>query len=201
MLVALEEKLRDPQVTYIYIFFILWVPWTCTPNLMGTDARVAEALESRAKWRTNEFTSIEPHRHGERYIRVIQLKKKKKQWRKRLQIISLHICGEESSNIYKTHCWIWQISKGELDEFFWKLIRWGVNDECGQREKNTKDRRSSPWHCLLLSGCPRVCAETWWDPSDGLLPTTPGVNRYESNRVLFKWCMNNNKLNKQLLVK
>lgn len=44
---------------------------------MGTDARVVEALESRAKWRTNEFTSIEPHRHGERYIRVIQLKKKK----------------------------------------------------------------------------------------------------------------------------
>lgn len=66
------------------------------------------------------------------------IKKKKKQWRKRLQIISLHICGEESSNIYKTHCWIWQISKGELDEFFWKLIRWGVNDECGQREKTQK---------------------------------------------------------------
>lgn len=44
---------------------------------MGTDARVVEALESWAKWRTNEFTSIEPHRHGERYIRIIQLKKKK----------------------------------------------------------------------------------------------------------------------------
>lgn len=169
MLVALEEKLRDPQVTYIYIFFILWVPWTCTPNLMGTDARVVEALESRAKWRTNDFTSIEPHRHGERYIRVIQLKKKKKQWRKRLQIISLHICGEESSNIYKTHCWIWQISKGELDEFFWKLIRWGVNDECGQREKNTKDRLEltltlSPFVRMSQSVCWNLVRSIWWPP-------------------------------------
>lgn len=97
------------------------------------------------------------------------IKKKKNQWRKRLQIISLHICGEESSNIYKTHCWIWQISKGELDEFFWKLIRWGVNDECGQREKNTKDRLEltltlSPFVRMSQSVCWNLVRSIWWPP-------------------------------------
>lgn len=169
MLVALEEKLRDPQVTYIYIFFYPLGTMNVYTKFNGNwckscwSAWVPSKVEDQwihIYWATPAWWKI-----NSRYT----IKKKKKQWRKRLQIISLHICGEESSNIHKTHCWIWQISKGELDEFFWKLIRWGVNDECGQREKNTKDRLEltltlSPFVRMSQSVCWNLVRSIWWPP-------------------------------------
>lgn len=169
MLVALEEKLRDPQVTYIYIVFYPLGTMNVYTKFNGNwckscwSAWVLSKVEDQwihIYWATPAWWKIHSH---------YTIKKKKKQWRKRLQIISLHICGEESSNIYKTHCWIWQISKGELDEFFWKLIRWGVNDECGQREKNTKDRLEltltlSPFVRMSQSVCWNLVRSIWWPP-------------------------------------
>lgn len=52
-----------------------------------------------------------------------------------------------------------------------------------------------PWHCRLVSGCPRVCVEIWSDPFHGHPPTKPGgkstitCNHYSqttpNNKYLF----------------
>ena len=92
----------------------------------------------------------------------------RKQRHKCLLVISLHICGEERSHIYKTHCWISQISKGELDEFFCKQIRWGVNDERGQIEKNKRSMELtltlSPFVRMSQSVCWNLVRSIWLPP-------------------------------------
>lgn len=169
MLVALEEKVRDPQVTYIYIFFILWVPWTCTPNLMGTDARVAEALESRAKWRTNDFTSIEPHRHGERYIRVIQFKKKKKTVTQAFtNHISSHLWRRKFQHLQNPLLNMTDLKRRAR----WILLKANpVRSEWRMWSKRKKHKRSmeltltlSPFVRMSQSVCWNLVRSIWWPP-------------------------------------
>lgn len=168
MLVALEEKLRDPQVTYIYIFFILWVPWTCTPNLMGTDARVVEALESWAKWRTNEFTSIEPHRHGERYIRIIQLKKKKTVTQALTNHISSHLWRRKFQHSQNPLLNMTDLKRRAR----WILLKANpVRSEWRMWSKRKKHKRSmeltltlSPFVRMSQSVCWNLVRSIWWPP-------------------------------------
>lgn len=170
MLVALEEKLRDPQVTYIYIFFILWVPWTCTPNLMGTDARVVEALESRPSkvedqwihiyWATPAWWKI--------HSRYTIKKKKKTVTQAFTNHISSHLWRRKFQHLQNPLLNMTDLKRRAR----WILLKANpVRSEWRMWSKRKKHKRSmeltltlSPFVRMSQSVCWNLVRSIWWPP-------------------------------------
>lgn len=120
---------------------------------MGTDARVVEALESWAKWRTNEFTSIEPHRHGERYIRIIQLKKKKTVTQALTNHISSHLWRRKFQHLQNPLLNMTDLKRRAR----WILLKANpVRSEWRMWSKRKKHKRSIGAHLDTVSFCQDV---------------------------------------------